>query len=48
MLPLDYYEVLRHGEWCKVVVTATGEVVFQGEGRAEVSVSRMPFYPPNG
>jgi hypothetical protein len=42
-LPLDHYEVLRHGEWCTVMVIATGEVVFQGEGRAEVVVSRAPF-----
>ncbi|MGV3681338.1 MAG: hypothetical protein ACO1PM_16680 [Acidovorax sp.] len=42
-LPLDHYEVLRHGEWCTVMVIATGEVVFQGEGRAEVAVSRAPF-----
>jgi len=42
-LPIDHYEVLRHGEWCTVMVIATGEVVFQGEGRAEVIVSRAPF-----
>ncbi len=42
-LPFDHYEVLRHGEWCTVMVIATGEVVFQGEGRAEVVVSRAPF-----
>jgi len=41
-LPFDHYELLRHGEWCTVMVTATGEVVFQGEGRAAV-VSRAPF-----
>lgn len=42
-LPIDHYEVLRHREWCTVMVVATGEVVFQGEGRAEVVVSRAPF-----
>ena len=42
-LPFDHYEVLRHGEWCTVMVIATGEVVFQGEGRAEVVVSRASF-----
>ncbi|MDP4075174.1 hypothetical protein [Acidovorax sp. A1169] len=42
-LPIDHYEVLRHGELCTVLVIATGEVVFQGEGRAEVVVSRAPF-----
>ncbi|MDZ7866524.1 hypothetical protein [Acidovorax sp.] len=34
-LPFDHYELLRHGEWCTVMVIATGEVVYQGEGRAE-------------
>jgi len=41
-LPIDHYEVLRHGEWCTVMVIATGEVVFQGEGRADVVVSQAP------
>lgn len=42
-LPIDHFEVLRHGELCTVMIIATGEVVFQSEGRAEVVVSMAPF-----
>lgn len=37
-LPFDHYEVLRHREWCTVMVIATGKIVFKGEERAEVVV----------
>ncbi|MES2413988.1 MAG: hypothetical protein V4614_09315 [Pseudomonadota bacterium] len=45
VLPLliDHYEIFRHGEWCTVMVNATGEVVFQGEGAPWWLCLKRPF-----
>jgi hypothetical protein len=42
-LPAAAYEIRHQGDRSTVTVIATGEVVFNGIGPAEVVVSRAPF-----
>ncbi len=38
-LPIDHYEVLRHGEWCTVMVIASGK--WCSMARGALSFSKM-------